>query len=187
MFLLKFNSNRFILHVTLAVLLFSSSHILGQQNKPLETSEKIMVSIFEDVWQPFMKSYRNQDLKKFKSIHAKNLTRVSISRNQIQSSADYFTEMEGFFKQLKESGRKIDIRFSIVSFATDGAKTYQTGYYCFSSKGSDSEVFEPRGYGFFNVLLIKEGGRWKISIDADKQSTIDEEEFKKSGTIYELG
>jgi hypothetical protein len=63
---------------------------------------------------------------------------------------------------------------------------YQTGYFCFSSKGSDTEAFQPRGYGFFNVILIKENGIWKITMDADKQISISKEKFKESGMIYEL-
>jgi len=182
----KFKSVRCVFHIALTVLFFSFSSMLGQQNKSLETSENIMESVFQDVWQPFMESYRDFDIEKFESVHAKDLTRVSISRNKIQSYADYFPEMKGFFQQIKKSGRQMDIKFAIVSSANEGDKTYQTGYYCFRSRGSDSEEFQPRGYGFFNVLLTKQDGKWKISLDADNRSTITEEEFNNSGTIYGL-
>jgi len=182
----KFKSIRSSLYIALTIFFFSFNFIYGQQNKPIETSEEIMAAVFQDVWQPFMESYRELDVEKFESIHAKDLTRVSISRNKIQSYADYFPEMKGFFQQIKKSGRQIDIRFAIVSTANEGDKTYQTGYYCFRSRGSDSEEFQPRGYGFFNVLLKKRDGTWKISLDADNRSTITEEEFKNAGTIYGL-
>ncbi|MEM7085326.1 MAG: nuclear transport factor 2 family protein [Bacteroidota bacterium] len=186
MVLSKFNSSPVILQIAVILLFFSFGSMQGQENEPVEGSNEVVASIFEDVWLPFMESYRALDVEKFKSIHAKDLTRVSISRNQIQSYADYFTQMEGVFKQVKESGRQMDIQFSIITSATGSHKAYQTGYYCFRSRASASEEFQARGYGFFNVLLTKENGTWKISLDSDKRADITEEEFNKSGTIYSL-
>lgn len=59
--------------------------VLAQQGKPLEVSKEITEAIIKDVWQPFMESYRGLDIKKFKSIHTINLTRVSIDMNKIET------------------------------------------------------------------------------------------------------
>lgn len=182
----KFKSVRSSLYIAFTIFFISFNTLLGQQNQPTETSEEIVTAIYQDIWLPFMESYRELSIEKFQSVHAKDLTRVSISRNRLQSYDDYFPEIKGFFQQVKDRGRQIDIRFAIVSTANEGDKTYQTGYYCFGSRASDSEEFQPRGYGFFNVLLTKEGGTWKISLDADDRSTITEEEFIKAGIIYGL-
>ena len=80
----------------------------------------------------------------------------------------------------------MDIRFSILSSATGNEKVYQTGYYCVGSRASNSDSFQPMGYGYFTVVLTKENDQWKISLDADKKATIDEEEFIKAGIIYAL-
>lgn len=186
MILLKPNCNRGMIQVVFAILIFVSIPALSQQDNTLESHENVVASIFNEVWLPFMESYRDADIKKFKSIHAKDLARVSIDRNTIQSLSNYVPEMEGVFQKLKGMGRQMDIRFSILSSAIDESKAYQTGYYCFSTRASESDSFQPHGYGFFNVLLIKEDGKWKISTDADKQADISEEEFAESGTIYKL-
>ena len=169
------------------LLLFLTPHkILSQQGKPLEVSKEITQHIVKDVWTPFMESYRELDVEKFKSIHAENVTRVSISMNKIEDRSTYFKSLDRFFLNIKKMKRQMDIKFSILSSATSENKVYQTGYFCFSSRGSDTEAFQPRGYGFFNVILIKENGVWKITMDADKQLNISQDKFRESGVIYEL-
>ncbi len=182
----KLNYNHLVIQVFLFIMMFTPVKVLSQQSKPLEVSKEITEAIIIDVWQPFMESYRELDVNKFKSIHASNLTRVSVDMNKIENRAAYFKDLDGFFQNVINMNRQLDIKFSILSSATSEDKAYQTGYYCFSSRGSDSESFQPRGYGSFNVILIMEDGVWKISMDADKHVPIDEDEFRKSGVIYEL-
>jgi len=182
----KNNFNQTIVHVFLFTLILLPGKALAQQGKPLEVSNEITEAIIKDVWQPFMESYRDLDIKKFQSIHAVNLTRVSIDMNKIETGVTYLNDFGRFFQRIKKMNKQVDIKFSIISCATSENKVYQTGYFCFSSKGSNSESFQPRGYGFFNVILIKEDGVWRISMDADKQVELDEDEFRKSGVIYKL-
>ena len=66
-----------------------------------------------------------------KSIHASNLTRVSIDMNKIENVSTYFKNLDGFFQSILKMNRQMDIKFSILSSATSEDKAYQTGYYCF--------------------------------------------------------
>ncbi|NNE03192.1 MAG: nuclear transport factor 2 family protein [Eudoraea sp.] len=175
-----------LLQVLLLVILFSTNTVIGQEDKSQDSSEDIIASAYKDVWEPFMESYRALDIEKFKSIQASDLIKVAIDRNTIQTKATYFESIEGFFNQIKQMNRQMDIRFSILSSATGDSKIYQTGYYSIGMRASNSESFQPTGYGYFVVVLIKEDGSWKISMDADKQATINEEEFNKSDVIYQL-
>lgn len=169
---------RFLSKGLIALLLFTSFNSQGQ--------EATMASVYNDVWLPFMESYRELDIEKFKSLQALDITRVSIDRNSIKSKDEYFKEMEAFFNQIKGSKRAMDIRFAILSTATGNNRVYQTGYYSISIKGPDSESYQPMGYGYFTVVLIKENGHWKISVDADKNAAISEEEFRTSKVLYTL-
>ena len=75
MFRSKLKTAPQILILVLAALCLASGPLLGQQNKPSETSDNIIESVFQDVWKPFMESYRELDVAKFQSIHSKDLTR----------------------------------------------------------------------------------------------------------------
>lgn len=175
------------LYKIIFLILFLTTAIGVSQTKESQNSkEAIMNSVYSDVWLPFMESYRELDLEKFKSIQAKELIRVSIDKNTINSKDEYFKEMGAFFNQIKGSKRVMDIRFAILSAATGNDTVYQTGYYSISIKGSNSESYQPMGYGYFTVVIIKENGAWKISLDADKNAAIGEEEFRKSEVLYDL-
>lgn len=169
-------------------LFFSSSNVFSQEMKPVKVDSQIIASIKKDIWIPFMESYRDLDEKKLISIHTSDIIRVSINSNKIESGSDYLENLGSMFQMVERMNRQMNITFSIVSSATSEDKVYQTGYYVFSSKGKDDEHFIPRGHSFFNVVLTKDkdSGIWKISLDADKQVQMTQDEFMKSGTIYKL-
>lgn len=152
----------------------------------MEKPESITKAVYKDVWLPFMESYRELNIEKFKSIQADDLTKVAIDRNTIQNKSEYFSEIEGFFNQIEQSNRQMNIKFSLLSSATGNDKVYQTGYYRIGLRGSDSEPYQPVGYGYFTVVIKKKNGQWKLSLDADKRAAINDEEFEKSGVIYKL-
>lgn len=152
----------------------------------MEVDEQIVASIKQDVWIPFMESYRSLDTEKLVSVHSSNITRVSVDVNKIESGEAYLKSLGKLFEQIKQMNIEIDIKFSIISSATSADKVYQTGYYVFSTKSKEGKSFNPMGYAAFNVILTKENGTWKISLDTDKKAKITYEEFIKSGTIYAL-
>ena len=170
----------------LAFVFLFSGNLICQEKGDQHSPDMIMKSAYADVWLPFMESYRELNTEKFKSIQAEHLTKVAIDRNLIQPTSQYYQEIEGFFNQIKQANRQMDIKFSILSSAIGEDKIYQTGYYCISMRTSEKENFSPMGYGYFTVILKKVDGRWKISMDADKRAAIDEAEFRKSDLIYEL-
>ncbi|MEP2936171.1 MAG: hypothetical protein ABJM06_12815 [Gilvibacter sp.] len=176
---------RFVL-ISLLLLFVSTQSTIGQEANPTQSSEELIAQAYNDVWQPFMESYRELNIAKFKSIQAKDLTRVSIDRNSIQTKAAYFGEIEGFFNQFIKANRQLDVRFAILTSAAGNDRVYQTGYYSVGYRASESEAFKPMGYGYFTVVLIKEDGVFKIAVDADKQAKITEEEFKDAGVIYQM-
>lgn len=175
-----------IIHLAPLLILFACYMAVGQEDSSQRSSESTLDEIYDQVWLPFMESYRALDIDQFKALQAKDLTKVAIDRNSIQPTEVYFKEIEGFFNQFKQMNRQMDIKFSILSTALGTDKVYQTGYYVIGSRNADSEPFQTMGYGYFTVVIIKTEDGWKISLDADKRAQIDKEEFRKSGLIYEL-
>lgn len=182
----KFDVNPFIICLSFFILLVSPIAVQGQEPIQSAAQKEVMTAAYEDVWKPFMESYRALDVAKFMSVHSEELLRVSIDGNTIQQKAEYELMMEGFFGQLNASKQQIDITFAVASTATSGDKVYQTGYYCLGMRASNAEEFVPRGCGYFNVLLIKEDGKWKIALDSDKQAILTQSEFEEAGVVYRL-
>lgn len=173
---------------TLLILLFFGL-AFGQQPQQVQISEQILETIKKDVWTPFMESYDESDSAKLKSIHSKNIIRVTIDQNQIEMGESYLENFGNFVENVQKQGNKIRIAFAILTTALDESEqvAYQTGYYRFSSKRSEDKDFVVRGYGKFHVGLKKEGDQWKIWLDSDKRIKLPHEDFNTQKIVYELG
>ncbi|MDC6364763.1 MULTISPECIES: DUF4440 domain-containing protein [Flavobacteriaceae] len=172
---------------SLIFVLFASA-AFAQQRQAVEIPQEILKSIAKDVWVPFMESYQQSDSKKLKSVHSKDIVRVTMDNNRIETGEAYLDHFGSFVENVKKQGRQMDIAFALLTTAINEDQTmaYQTGYYRFSSKGPDDENFAVRGYGHFYVGLIKENSQWKLWLDSDGRTNITSEDFNAQETIYEL-
>lgn len=171
--------------LTFTVLL-SSASLYAQQNGFQISNESIIKAVKQDVWTPFLESYRDLDIQKMLSIQDPKMTRVSIDKNSVETSDSYFKSLTNFFDTMKSAGYQMNIEFSIISTAVSKDKVYQTGYYTVNIKPKNGQEFRSTGYSFFTVLLIQKEGKWKITLDADKKVNITKEKFESAGTIYKL-
>ncbi|RDY61473.1 YybH family protein [Flagellimonas nanhaiensis] len=171
--------------ITLALVLFAGT-VFGQQQNQI--SSTLLQSIEKDVWVPFMEAYNESNSKKLKSIHSKDIVRVTVDHNQIETGEAYLDHFGGFVENVKERGGQLGIAFAILTTATNenGTLAHQTGYYRFSSKGPDDKALKVQGYGHFNVGLKKENGEWKIWLDSDARTDISHDDFNSQEIIYEL-
>lgn len=166
--------------------LFFMSNSFAQQ-KPAEVDASIVASIKKEIWIPFMESYRDLDFQKLKSIHTKDITRVSPKLNQIQTGEPYLKTLNAFFEQIKSLSYQMNIRFSILTSATSEDKVYQTGYYTIGLRKDEQSAYQSTGYSTFSILAVKDQtGTWKIAFDSDQPTKLTAEEFVKNGTVYDL-
>ena len=119
----------------------------GQQRPLAQVPDEIIESIKQDVWIPFMESYDQLDSEKIKSIHSKDIVRVTIDQNNIETGDSYLDGFGGFIESMKTQGNKLGISFAILSTATNatGDIAYQRGYYRLSSQGKEDETLQIRG------------------------------------------
>lgn len=158
----------------------------GQQKNTV--SNEVIEAIRDDIWIPFMESYEELNPDKLKSVHSKDIVRIRIEQNQIETGEKYLKRFGSFLQRTKQDSGKTAIAFAILSTAIDESTTiaYQTGYYRYSLKRKDEAELSVRGYGYFTVGLKKESGTWKIWIDSDKQTDISEKDFQAQEILYEL-
>jgi ketosteroid isomerase-like protein len=171
----------------ISFLFLTTQTLFSQQGKPLAVDANVVEAVKKDIWIPFMESYRDLDFDQLKSIHADEITRVSVPMNQIQTGDDYWNTMNAFFQQIKTMNYQMNIRFSILTSATSADKVYQTGYYTIGLKSNGEDDYRSTGYSSFSILAIKDvkDGKWKITFDKDAPLQLTEEEFQK-GAVYQL-
>ena len=167
-------------------LLLSISLSWGQEAKISPDTKVIFEEVKKDVWVPFLESYRDLDINQMLSIQDPNMTRVSIDKNAVRTAESYFENLKKFFNNMKVAGYKMNIEYSIISTAVSEDKVYQRGYYSVNIKAKDAEDYRSTGYSQFTVLLTKQNGKWKISLDADRKVDITKEDFEKKGVVLRL-
>ena len=151
-------------------------------------SEAQLQAIEKDVWIPFMEAYATLNPDKLIQIHTKDIVRITVDANTVESGESYLENFGGFLEQTAQQGGGLGIAFALLSTAinAEGTIAFQTGYYEFSSKSSQEAALKVRGYGQFSVGLRLQDGQWRIFLDADKRVPITFEEFESQARVYRL-
>ena len=139
-------------------------------------ADSLQQQITQQVWKPFIQSFNDLDTKGFMAVHSKQMTRVLQDGSMIYGYDRYYKEMERGNESTRKSNRKrtLELRFTQRIAAND--RGFEVGYYKFTSIEPDGTM--RNGYGKFHVLLRKEGGTWKIVMDADASEKTNEAIFQ---------
>ena len=128
----------------------------------LATADEYTIrEINEHVWVPFVQSYAEGDGDLHASLYSKDMVRVS--NGKITTGDAYIERMREYVNNLRErGGRAITFRFTERSSNEDAA--YETGIFRLMRNNGTA------AYGQFEVIMRKEGGRWKLTFDHDQPS-----------------
>ncbi len=160
-----------MLSKTLAILTLVASGQLSEA----QTGD-IQRQINDQVWKTFIQSYDNDDDAGFRSVHSKDIVRVSQDENILFGYDQYFRTVPDSIKA-KRPKRKKSIALRFVQRIAGNDKAFEVGYYrTINTNLSTGKTFV--SFGKFHVLLQKESGVWKILMDADASDGVDEKIFQ---------
>lgn len=145
-------------------------------------SLKWVKEINEQVWKPFVASFISGNNEGFSNVHSKRITRVEIDRGILKDYNKYFPALTpGPSPGNKNTSRLFELRFD--KRISNGTQAWETGYYRGAVMQDGKELRSY--YGRFFVVLEKEGGVWKILVDADTGKGVNEENFNKAYAMEE--
>lgn len=157
----------------LLILLLFTVTIYSQEKTKSDFSNEIDTQ----VWQPFIKAYKDFDSQAYNGLHADDALRITkdgIKQGKVfkDEITNYFTQSKGRLEQ--EIAFKFEHRVHTPSIA------YEVGYYkIIITVNKQVQTF----YGRFNVVLRKIKGQWKITQDWDTNSInghqVTQEDFDK--------
>jgi ketosteroid isomerase-like protein len=150
---------KFFVVAVISLLIFSSNPSIFSQTT---TSTEIN----EQVWIPFIKAFNAYDAKGFIELHATDMIRVTRDNSQNRSLEEYADDMRKNAIREGETSRKRDLALSFTERIHSNDKAFEVGYY--RVKYANPDGTRQTFYGKFHVVLVKEGDRWKIRLDADK-------------------
>ncbi len=140
-----------------------------------QSQEIIQKEINEQVWKPFIQYFNARDQEHFAQVHTSDVARVLQDENRIIGAAEYFKRYsEAEKKKFASQKTSLELRFTQRIASND--KAFEVGYYKTTTTNIATGASRS-GYGKFHVLLRKEGGVWKIAMDADAHENTDEAVF----------
>ncbi len=150
--------------------------IANAQNETL-----LLKQIDDQVWKPFMESFGKRNDTTFRSIHSREVVRISIDDNSIIDYNEYFKKIPDS-TLAKYGAWKSSIEIRHLKRIVSPEQAFETGYYKTTSQ--NTQTGEKRtGFGKFTVLLRKEKGIWKILMDSDANEGTDEAVFQTGRKI----
>ena len=138
-------------------------------------SDSLQQKINEQVWKPFIQAFNNLDTRAFMAVHSKDMTRVIQDGNMIYGYERYNSENERGNESTKKANRRRTIELRFIQRIAANDKAFEIGYYKYT--GIQPDGSSHIGYGKFHVLHRKEGGTWKILMDADASEKTNEAIF----------
>lgn len=113
--------------------------------------------------------------------HSKEMTRVIQDSKVIYGYERYFEENQRGNERTKSSGSKRTLELRFVQRIAGNDRAFEVGYFklTVSQPGTELRSF----YGKFHILLHKESGIWKITMDADAREEVNETIFQSGQPV----
>ncbi|MEZ5305899.1 MAG: hypothetical protein R2684_02015 [Pyrinomonadaceae bacterium] len=146
------------------MLLFASVSILGQEKMlVLEEGIKSHKGI-DSIYSDFTKSYQTLDSTLASGLYTENAIYAAPGRDFVRGRPEIKQVFESFFKQVKDSGRTMDIRFRVLKRNVEKRSGFDVGIYEIRQFEGGSEV--GRSQGKFGVALKRDrDGKWRFDVD----------------------
>jgi ketosteroid isomerase-like protein len=141
-------------------------------------TDSLQQQINNQVWKPFMQTYKNMDADGFMAVHSKELTRVVQDNNRIYSYTQYYENNKRGNEYSKKNNEQRNIELRFIQRIAGNDRAFEIGYYKVIITAQDGKT--RNFYGKFHVLMRKENGLWKILMDADANEKTDEAVFQSA-------
>ncbi len=116
------------------------------------------------IYSDFSESYRTFDDKKLADLYTEDVAYLSPSRNIVFGRKQVAENFRGFFDRVKESGRTMEIKFTILKRRVEGEIGYDVGIFDLVYTREGKVVTEAKGK--FVVALVKDKDRkWRFAVD----------------------
>ncbi len=131
-----------------------------EQEESVENN--VQYEIDQSVWRPFQEAYASFDHEKMNGLHSDDIVRANDWK--IRVGDEYKQGNAKRYEEARIRGDQRTIDFYFDSRKASDTHAVETGYFkVTSTRENNTRYF----YGYFHVILKKEGGTWKIIYDWD--------------------
>lgn len=170
-----------MLRTSLFVILLFTLYTNHADAQNLENLKEI-----NQVWDKFYKAFETQDYSLMADIHSEKLIRISGGQSIIDYDT-YISNYEVGFKRDVNNKDTSTISLRFFERINNNSTASERGIYkLIRNQGKANEKMY---YGQFHVILTKDNGIWKITMDYDSSEfdTIGEDDYQKAHAIDDYG
>jgi ketosteroid isomerase-like protein len=131
-----------------------------------EATEMAQREIDRTVWQPFQCAFEAMDGNALNELYGERVLRVTPEGIDTRGSFKSYNETR--FADSQRKGDHLELDFWLDSQATDGATSYNVGFFRLGTRSSIGII--KYYYGQFHIVLQKQPSGWKIIQDWDTET-----------------
>jgi ketosteroid isomerase-like protein len=131
-------------------------------------SQHLQREINEQVWKVQLQAMNTNEAERFMSVMSDDVVQVSYSRNTIRDKARFRDQVITAYNRMLERKTKRTMEFRFLNRIANDSAGFEDGFFEYgliNDKG-EKQVF----YGYFQVVLRKENGLWKVLVDYDSET-----------------
>lgn len=149
------------------------------------TSQSIHKEINNQIWRVQLDAMNANQSDKFMSVMSDDVIQVSYSRQTIRNKEQFHNQASLTYKRLTEKKLSRSMEFRFLNRIANASNAFEDGFYKYelTNEKLDKQVY----YGYFQVVLRKEGEAWKVLFDYDADdyngSPVTKELFENAKTL----
>jgi ketosteroid isomerase-like protein len=131
-------------------------------------SQKIQLEINDQVWKIQLQAMNTNHPEKFMSVMSDDVVQVSYSRQTIRNKTQFLNQVNTTYKKMAERKISRTMEFRFLNRIANDSNAFEDGFFKYglvNDKG-EKQVY----YGYFQVILRKENGSWKVLVDYDSET-----------------
>jgi ketosteroid isomerase-like protein len=131
-------------------------------------AQNIQKEINDQVWRVQLDAMNSNQADKFMSVMSDDVIQVSYSRPTITNKEQFHNLARSTYKRIVEKKLKRSMEFRFLKRIADGSNAFEDGFYKYEL--TDEKLAKQVYYGYFQVVLRREGESWKVLVDYDSDN-----------------
>jgi hypothetical protein len=132
------------------------------------STQNYQSEINNQVWRVQLEGMNTNQAGKFMSVMSEDVVQVSYSRQSIRNKEQFTNQAVSTYKRIVDRKLVRSMEFRFLNRIANETGAFEDGFYKYElvNEKQEKQVF----YGYFQVVLRKENGVWKVLVDYDSET-----------------
>jgi ketosteroid isomerase-like protein len=131
-------------------------------------SQNIYKEINNQIWRVQLDAMNSNQVDKFMSVMSDDVIQVSYTRQTIRNKEQFLNQAGLTYKKMIERKINRSMEFRFLNRIANESNAFEDGFYKYEliNENLEKQIY----YGYFQVVLRKEQGSWKVLMDYDSEN-----------------